>query len=254
MKPNFFQEKKLWRRGYNLVIGIDEVGRGAFAGPVVVGAVVFSNQLSVVSSQLAVNNIRLDRRLQELGVNDSKLVSPQKRTVLAKDIKKYALCWTVAEIGVSTINKKGIGKATEMAMRKAIKTIKSQSFDSFDYAQDKFAQDKKLKIKNIGTLHKTFLLVDAFHVKYCAGIGLKNQKAIVHGDRISLSIAAASIVAKVFRDQLMTKLSTKHKKYRWEKNKGYGTTDHRKAIELHGTTKHHRTVFIKTWREKLTVS
>lgn len=94
---------------------------------------------------------------------------------------------------------------------------------------------------------KFFVLVDAFHIKYLRGIGLKNQKAIVKGDQRSISIAAASIVAKVYRDSLMRRLSVRNSKYRWGVNKGYGTKLHQEAIIQFGITNLHRRQFIKTF-------
>ena len=92
-----------------------------------------------------------------------------------------------------------------------------------------------------------FLLIDAFHVKYIPGVGLKNQEAIIKGDQKSISIAAASILAKVYRDSLMKKLAKKYKKYHWEKNKGYGTRKHIEAIRRFGPTSWHRNAFIRKY-------
>ncbi|MCL4387388.1 ribonuclease HII, partial [Patescibacteria group bacterium] len=121
------------------------------------------------------------------------------------------------------INKVGIGKATQMAVRKVIKIIQSKVKDE----------------------HKLFVLMDAFYIRYLRGVGLRNQKAIVKGDEKSLSIAAASIVAKVKRDGLMEKLDRDYPVYNWKMNKGYGTLDHRTAIKKNGKTKHHRDAFVK---------
>ena len=90
-------------------------------------------------------------------------------------------------------------------------------------------------------------MVDAFHVKYIPGIGLKRQKAIVKGDGKSISIAAASILAKVHRDRLMSKLGAQYKKYHWNTNKGYGTTEHREAIRKFGITRLHRRLYVKNY-------
>jgi len=116
----------------------------------------------------------------------------------------------------------GIGKATFIAMRDVVKNLR-----------------KSLPNK------KNFVLIDKFYVKHMRGIGLKNQKGIVHGDCISLSIAAASIVAKVHRDNLMKRLSKKYPDYNFSKNKGYGTVLHRKVIEKIGATELHRVAFVR---------
>src|SRR3989338_2512496 len=99
-------ETLLWEQGYNLVCGIDEVGRGCFAGPVVAGAVVFSSISKIPD-----------------GIADSKLLKPEIREVLAEKIKECAETWAVGLIEVTHINKLGIGKATQMAFRKALSNL-----------------------------------------------------------------------------------------------------------------------------------
>jgi len=240
-KPNFSEEKKLWRRGYLHVAGVDEVGRGCFAGPVVAAAVVFPKPDKRGTS----------KKIGELGINDSKLLRPRQREKLAEEIKKQALGWDVTEIGVSTINRLGIGKATQKAMRKSISDLEKK-------LQEKHASQKETRCSLID-----YVLVDAFYVRYLKGLpagrqirGSKardgRQKAIINGDSRSISIAAASILAKVYRDQLMRRLSKKYPQYEWGKNKGYGTKLHQKAIKRYGLTRFHRKQFVKTWREKHT--
>ena len=99
-------ERKLWKSGYRHIAGIDEVGRGSFAGPVVVGAVIFPSNVQLPDD-----------------IADSKLLRPRQRKDLESRIKNKALCWSIAEIGVRHINKHGIVKATQMAFRKAIKSL-----------------------------------------------------------------------------------------------------------------------------------
>lgn len=205
--PNFAEESKLWKNGYKYVIGVDEVGRGAFAGPVSAAAVVFECETE---------------ELQGLGINDSKLLKAVQRHKLSKLIRDGCITSSVVTIPVSKINKLGIGKATNIAFRKAIDDVIT-----------------KLKTND----EKVFLLADGFHIKHIRKIGLKNQKAIVKGDRKSVSIAAASIIAKVHRDSLMKKLSRKYPQYGFGKHKGYGTKAHQAAIKKHGLTKIHRTSF-----------
>ena len=100
---------------------------------------------------------------------------------------------------------------------------------------------------------KRFVLADGFHVKYLRGIGLKNQKAIIGGDRKSISIAAASIIAKVERDQKMIKLDQKYPIYFWKNNKGYGTKKHIEEIFKNGPCEIHRQSFdpVRTLAERL---
>ena len=202
--PDFTYEIPLWQKGFS-IIGIDEVGRGAFAGPVGIGGVVFSPKLSLPKRS----------RLLELGINDSKKLSPKKRIELSKIIKDLCLAYEISFIDVKTINEIGIGKATFMGMREvAINII------------------HKLRTKN------PYLLIDAFEIP-----GFANQKGIIRGDSLSISIAAASIVAKVERDMLMDKLSDYFPVYGLSKHKGYGTALHRKAIVEYGLSTLHRTDF-----------
>ncbi len=214
MLPDFSLEKRLHNEGYKLIAGIDEVGRGCFAGPVVAGCVVFSR-----SSELYISRHSLAI------INDSKKLSAKRRKIADKWIRKNAVAFGVGAASVSQINKLGIKKATEIAFRKAIK-------------------DCEIQIDH--------LLIDAFYIPYVRGLRRKNQKAIIKGDTKSVSIAAASIVAKVYRDTLMKNLSknTKYKKYKWHKNKGYGTKEHQEMIRKYGTCNLHRTTFVATWLSK----
>jgi ribonuclease HII len=204
-KPTFIEEEFLWEKGFRYIIGIDEVGRGCFAGPIVAGAVVFKKDCN--------------RKLL-IDVNDSKQLKFLQRRKLSKVIKDECLYWGIGTIPVSTINKVGIGKANKIAFRKALDGI----------------------IKNIG-VEKPFVLIDGFHVKYIRGVGLKNEKAIIRGDQRSITIAAASIIAKDHRDKIMRTLSKKYPEYGFGKNKGYGTKEHQDAIKKHGLTRIHRTSF-----------
>lgn len=193
---DFTFESQLWNTGKNLICGIDEVGRGCFAGPVVVGAVIFPKDSFVIE-----------------GIADSKLLSASKREQLAVRIKNEALCWAVAEVGVPIINKLGIGKATQVAFRKVVTLLTSRP---------------------------DFILIDAFYINH---FDKKIQKPIVHGDALCASIAAASIVAKVYRDNLMRGLDKKYPQYGFLNHKGYGTKAHRDAIKEFGLSKIHRKSF-----------
>jgi len=229
-KPTFDEEKNLWKKSFDFVIGIDEVGRGAFAGPVTVGAVVFNKGDSFDKDTPWSRNILAQ-------INDSKLLSPVKRKQLSLEIKKQALYWSTASINVSTINKKGIGKATEIAFRKAVNRLLCHpELVSGSYPLGR-KMPKRVRHDNV------FVLVDGFHIRYLRGIGLKNQKAIIKGDQKSISIAAASIIAKVHRDNFMRKLHRKFPVYNFYKNKGYGTKEHQLAIFKHGLAKVHRSSF-----------
>lgn len=194
--PTLKLEESLWIKGFHRIAGLDEVGRGCFAGPVVVGAVVFPKDFQMID-----------------GLADSKLLKPRQREKLTESIKKQALAWSVAEISVTAINKVGIGKATQMAFRKAIKSLKKSP---------------------------DFILIDAFYIK---NLNRKRQRAVKDGDKICASISAASIIAKVYRDNLMKKLHKKYPRYGFAKHKGYGTKMHQEAIKKYGLSKVHRKSF-----------
>jgi len=194
--PNFDIEKSFWKKGYKHVAGVDEVGRGSWAGPVVAAAVILPQNFIIPN-----------------GFNDSKKVRLTKRIEFSKFIKKIAISYYISEINVSTINKYGIGQSTQKAFRKAVKSLK-QAAD--------------------------FVLIDAFIIKQFA---IKNQLAVKKGDEKSASIAAASIIAKVHRDNLMNKISNKIPQFSFEKHKGYGTIKHQQEISRFGFTKYHRSSF-----------
>lgn len=213
--PNFFFERRLWNKGYKLIAGIDEVGRGAFAGPIVAGCVIFDKKTSIP---------------KEIRIDDSKKISPNKREVATKWIKKNALGWGIGEVSATLINRTGIAKATRRAFRQAVSRARQRLGSPIDY-----------------------LLIDTFFVPYTPGLpsGKKKRRQlpIVHGDAKSRTIGAASIIAKVYRDKLMVRLSKKPKlrKYRWNKNKGYGTKAHQEAILKYGITRYHRKQFVKNY-------
>lgn len=202
--PTFEYEKKQWGRGVKFIAGVDEVGRGSFAGPVVAAAVVFDARVEATFNDIGLGKVR-----------DSKLLQEKQREILAKLIKKHALSYCISEIGVARINKHGIGKCSQYAFRKALKGLKAKP---------------------------EHILIDAFFVKY---IQKGKQTPIIKGDQKCFSIAAASIIAKVHRDNLMKKLAKKYKHYKLDKHKGYGTKEHRDLIKKHGISKIHRVAFIK---------
>jgi len=220
--PDFKIEKSHWKRGVQ-VGGADEVGMGAFAGPVVAAVVVFTqNTISTLQGTT----------LEGVAVRDSKMLSFRQRQRADIWIRQRALCFAVGVGSVYEINKKGIKKASQSALRRAF-----------------FLANKKLTYE--GQLPINHLLLDAFFLPRTKGLPVSpiTQTAIIKGDKKSFSIAAASIVAKVHRDGLMTTLGSraKYKKYLWNKNKGYGTLEHIKAIGRLGATHLHRKAFVKTF-------
>ncbi len=214
--PHLKHEKSLWRKGF-LVIGVDEAGRGSLAGPVMAAACLFSNDKNFIKKANS----------QKIKIADSKKLTPDQRFVAYRWIKKNCLTCGFGRVGVNEINKIGITKASIKAMRQAIKQVKIKIIEKFNGQP------------------RLFVLSDYFYIPHLRNIGIHHQKPIVHGDAISFSIAAASIIAKVERDKLMVKLSEQHPLYKWTNNKGYGTLEHRKTIKKYGVTKHHRPHFVK---------
>lgn len=211
--PNFNFESEKWSDGAALTAGGDEVGRGCFAGPVVASVVGFSSDIVIPP---------------DIVINDSKKLTHNIRKISNNWIKENSLFWGIGECSVAKINNLGINKSTEISFRIAIKNSREMIGNNIDH-----------------------LLLDAFTVPHIRGLPISRQTAIAKGDTKSISVAAASILAKVYRDELMVELSKKYPMYKWEKNKGYGTEEHRTAIIEFGTTKHHRIQFVKTFLSKI---
>ena len=198
--PTFQYESEQWERGKLTVAGLDEVGRGAFAGPVVTAAVIFKPYYKFKNDHLNT-------------IDDSKRLSAKRRVELAEIIKEEALCFSISEIPLSIINEKGISEAAQASFLASYKAL----------------------------CHPCdFLLIDGFLIKK---IHKNLQLPIIHGDRLSISIAAASILAKVYRDQRMDELHSMYPEYGFNENKGYGTAYHRKQIGDYDLSPVHRTSF-----------
>ena len=192
--PDFSYEHQKIDAGYRTVIGVDEVGRGPWAGPVVAAAALL-NPLDIPE-----------------GLRDSKKLSSKKREVLYDIIMEKATV-SIAEASVAEIDTLNIREATFLAMKRAVMGLNMQ----VDYIfVDGNALPKELPAP---------------------------AEAIIKGDDHVLSIACASIVAKVYRDRLMADLAKAHPHYAWEKNAGYGTKAHQEGLAKAGVTKHHRRSF-----------
>ncbi len=186
-------EGELRARGFHAVAGVDEVGRGCLFGAVVAGAVILSP----------------DRPIR--GLNDSKLLEPERREVLAERIRERAVAWAVAAVDASTIDAINIYQASRLAMRKAIEQL--------GVAPD-------------------FLLIDAVPIDLPVP-----QRSLIKGDMRCHAIAAASIVAKVYRDGLMRVWDEVFPVYGLASHKGYSTPEHWKALREFGPTPLHRLSF-----------
>ena len=191
-------ERLLLEKGYRYVAGVDEVGRGPLAGPVVCAAVIMP----------------LDENDLIVGVDDSKKISEKKREKLSEEIKQKALSYSIFEVSEKEIDEINILQATRKGMREALLALS-------------ISPDVVLTDGNM-TLDIPF-----------------PQKSIVHGDALSYSIGAASIIAKVYRDKLMDEYAKTYPMYAFDRNKGYGTAVHINAIKEYGICPIHRKTFTK---------
>lgn len=225
-----------------MVVGADEVGRGAWAGPVAAAAVAFGQKVSKVgkvpkvpkASDTFDTSGTFDTFVR---IDDSKKLTAGQRERAQEWIKENALCWGIGQTSVSEINRLGLGKANKVAFRRAVGECRER-LQTTDYRLRKSrAVDSRLWTVD-------FLVIDAFYLPYTRGLRRKNQLAIINGDKKCFSIAAASILAKVWRDRLMRRLARKYPRYDWARNKGYGTKEHQKAIRKYGLTRLHRKQFV----------
>ncbi len=193
-KPDYELEKAAVAQGYTRIAGVDEVGRGPLAGPVVAAAVI-----------LNVDDI-------PDGLNDSKKLTAKRRSGLDAEIRARAE-FAIAEATVAEIDEHNILRASHLAMERAVAAL--------DPPPD-------------------YLLIDGNLIP--CGLTIPSQ-AVVKGDAHSVSIAAASIIAKNWRDQVMVDLAQQHPGYGWETNAGYPSKQHRDALQNLGVTPHHRRSF-----------
>jgi ribonuclease HII len=191
------REGQLYKKGFQIVAGVDEAGRGPLAGPVVAAAVILGRGEDLFIWR---------------DIDDSKRLSPSKREKLYQTISERSVAVGLGIVDVDMIDKINIHKASLLAMKLAVEQLRPQP---------------------------RFLLVDGFRIP---GIDLQLE-AVKGGDGLCLSIAAASIVAKVTRDRLMEKYDQLYPGYGFAKNKGYPTPEHRRAIKSLGLSKLHRKTF-----------
>jgi ribonuclease HII len=193
--PSFYYENRLWKKNYKNIAGVDEAGRGAWAGPIVAGAVILKKGIKKLNL-----------------IRDSKTLNQKQREKLFKLIIKQAKVWSVGVISEKLIDRLGIAKANFLAIKKALKKLKSCDYFLID---------------GIGKIDLS---------------PLKGQR-IKKGDQKVYSISCASIIAKVWRDQLMIKHDKKYPQYGFSQHKGYGTFYHRKMISKYGLCRLHRKTF-----------
>lgn len=196
--PDLRFESALWAEGFTCLAGIDEAGRGAWAGPVSAGAVILPPDPQVIE--------RLPK------VRDSKQMAPNQRAYWAEEIKHAAAAWGVGFASSQEIDAMGIAPATRLAMQRALDQL---------------------------GLPPEHLLIDAVRLP-------KNplpQTSLIKGDARSLSIAAASVLAKTARDALLVQLEEQYPGYGFARHKGYGTATHQAALARLGPCPIHRFCF-----------
>lgn len=231
-------EKNFWDKGLKTVIGIDEAGRGPLAGPVVAAAAA----VDYFSYQKAGRSLKKDFNIILKQANDSKKLAAKKREEIYSLIAKSPLIkWGIAAVSEKKIDKINIFEASKLAMAKAL--IDLMSKDDFigkrplDKNKPNFfrPEDQQLLIDGNFLLSSDFLNKNGFFQA--------SQQAIVKGDEKVFSIAAASIIAKVYRDKIMEKMDKKYPEYGFAKHKGYATKHHKKMLEVFGPADIHRKSF-----------
>lgn len=200
--PDLHLERALLKQGYRLIAGVDEAGRGAWAGPVIAAAVI-----------LPLDKPQVLKELAAAGVNDSKQLTAKRRERLYHLIREKALAYGMGGVSARFIDKDGILKATRKAMQRAVSILPTQP---------------------------EALLIDAVDLSSLVPLP---QKFMPYGDSLSLSIAAASVLAKVSRDVFMAQLDALYPGYSFARHKGYGTRLHREALEKIGPCLMHRHTF-----------
>jgi ribonuclease HII len=192
-------EHQYQQSGCHKIMGFDEVGRGTWAGPVVVGAVCLPLERKDLGKALT-------------GTRDSKQMTPRQRTLLADKIKEIAMAWGIGSASSNEIDDIGIVAATKLAMRRA--------YEAADFQPDCLILDSlawpEMKIPQI---------------------------SLIKGDTLSLSIAAASVIAKVWRDDFMKTFDEQYPQYDFGVHKGYGTAKHQAALNVYGPSPIHRMTF-----------
>jgi ribonuclease HII len=213
-RPTLVRERAVWAEEH-LLVGVDEVGRGPLAGPVVAAAVVFPIGCAAVR-----------------GLRDSKILPPPVRTRLAELVRRRVLAFGVGAASAHEIDRYNIRVASAIAMRRAIaRLIRGSTLARFPMSQ------QRRDCCDGGLPYR--IIIDGLPLPE---IGYAHD-ALIDGDALCQSISAAAILAKTIRDRLMQRLADRYPGYGWHTNVGYGTEEHQEALRLHGPTKHHRLTF-----------
>lgn len=203
--PTLRLERRLLREDFDLIIALDEVGRGALAGPVAVGA--------------AVMDASGARRRVPDGLRDSKLITEKRRPGMAQRAADWVRASAVGWASAAEIDEVGIIRALGLAASRAVLGVVDQG----------------------AVPERTLVILDGNH-DYISRVhpAKLTVRTVVKGDRDCASVSAASVIAKVARDALMTDLHPQHPAYQWDRNKGYASPEHRAAIRVQGLSPLHR--------------
>lgn len=214
--PTLDEERALAAQGFDIIVGFDEVGRGALAGPVMVGAA-------------AVRADDLDALNVPDGVADSKLLTERRREHIVDELKQWCAAYAVGQASNDEIDEWGISHALGIAALRALADVEKQ----------------------IGPGCRIGAILDGPNDYITKAVGSFDSPDVVpahvicrvKGDRHCATVSCAAVIAKVTRDRLMVELAGAYAPYGWERNKGYGSAAHRQAIADHGVTPLHR----RTW-------
>ena len=203
--PFLHKEKQLWRKGFRVVVGLDEVGRGPLAGPVVAAAVLVNPKFKIRAAKV------LSREMK-----DSKKLTPKKRKILFALVKETPeIAWGVGRVSERVIDRVNILEATKLAMKRAVKNLERNA------------------------VRADFLIIDGTFTIQMEIL----QEPIIKADEKIFSCMLASIIAKVTRDRIMERYHKKYPQYGFDSHKGYGTKLHVRQLERYGPSVIHRKTF-----------
>jgi ribonuclease HII len=226
--PTLARERAAWREG-RLLVGVDEVGRGPLAGPVVAAAVAFPEGCRKVR-----------------GLRDSKMLAPKRRELLAVIIRSKAVAIGVGAASAREIDRFNIRVASALAMRRAV----HRCLRSFVARERLGFVEHGQPLPGCEAPPDYWILIDGLPLPE---IGFEHR-ALVDGDALCHSVAAASVVAKTVRDALMRRLALRYPGYGWDTNVGYATDGHQEGLRLLGPTRHHRQSFFPIAQLQLDLS
>jgi ribonuclease HII len=222
-RPSLRLERTFLREGYAVLAGMDEVGRGALAGPVSVGVVL----------------IDAATKSAPVGVRDSKLLTPAAREALVRPVRRWALAYAVGHASPDEIDEFGIMIGLRLAGTRALHSVRHEFGLVPDLVILDGNHDWLTDPAQEGLLAFADPLVEPASTPLTPPV-----RTVIKGDRSCSSVAAASILAKVERDAMLVDLAPEHPAYRWDLNKGYAAPEHLRALSELGPCAHHR----RSWR------